>query len=204
MPSRNVLKLDIADTYYHVYARGANKSSVFIEETDKMFFLSLFERYLSKDKVKNRLGEAYPNYRNQVALLAYCLMPNHFHLLIHQNDQGTMAQFMKSLLTSYSRYFNRKYKRTGPLFESRYKANNIDTDAYLHHISRYIHMNPRYWLRYEYSSLRFYLKPQESPVWLQPQPIIKLFKNPNDYLEFLKSYNDEKDILKEVKHNLAD
>ena len=69
-------------------------------------------------------------------------MPNHIHLLVYQHQPQAMAQFMRSVLTSYSRYFNKRYKRSGSLFESRYKASLISDDAYLEHISRYIHLNP--------------------------------------------------------------
>lgn len=168
-----------------------------------MKFLKLFERYLSLQEMRNDLGVSYPNYYNRLELVAFCLMPNHFHLLIYQRRQGVMAEFMRSLLTSYSMYFNKKYKRSGALFESRYKASLISDDAYLEHITRYIHLNPRHWRNYEYSSLPYYLQ-QISDAWVRPTRVTKLFATPEEYLEFLQDYTQNKEMLDILKHELAD
>jgi len=158
MPSRNIIRFDSPDSYYHVYSRGSNKQQLFLDYADYMYFEKLFARYLSKKATLDKNGLAYPNYNGHIELSTYCLMNNHFHLLIYQTDVGVMTKFMRSLMTSYGRYFNLKYKRTGPVFESRYKAAQITSQGYLEHISRYIHLNPRYWERYAYSSLKYYKK----------------------------------------------
>lgn len=203
MPSRNALKKDIAESFYHVYARGSNKQPIFIEPSDYDYFLKLFARYLSTKQTENKAGRLYPQFSGQIDLLAFCLMGNHFHLLLYQTEEGFMPAFMRSLMTSYSKYFNLKYRRTGPLFESRYKAARITSQSYLEHISRYIHLNPRYWKRYRYSSLRYYLdtKPGE---WLKPEKITSLFKGKTKYMAFLEDYEDHKQMLEEIKHELAD
>ena len=67
-------------------------------------------------------------------------MDNHFHLLFYQKDRSTLSALMKSVMVACSAYFNRKYKRTGPLFENRFKATLVNKDAYLLHVSRYIHL----------------------------------------------------------------
>ena len=203
MPSRNVVKQDVADSFYHVYARGLNKQRIFRDQNDFVKFLKLFERYLSLEEVKNQVGISFPNYGNRVELNAFCLMPNHFHLLVYQRQQGAMTQFMRSLLTSYSMYFNKKYKRTGPLFESRYKASRISDDAYLEHISRYVHLNPREWRYYEYSSLPYYLQ-QISDEWIHPRRILSQFTTPAEYLEFVQDYVQHKEMLEILKVELAD
>lgn len=113
-----------------------------------------------------------------------------------------MTEFMRSLLTSYSMYFNKKYKRSGPLFESRYKASLISEDAYLEHISRYIHLNPRDWREYEYSSLPYYLH-QITDEWIKPKRIMELFSNPQDYLHFVEDYEKNKEMMDILKHELA-
>lgn len=125
MPSRNAIKIDVSDSYYHVYARGASKASIFLDEGDYHFFLGLFSRYLEQGIKLSPAGVACPNFTGRIKLLAYCLMANHFHLLIYQREEGDMASFMRCVMTSYSRYFNHKYKRTGSLFESRYKASHL-------------------------------------------------------------------------------
>ncbi len=203
MPSRNVTKYDVEHSFYHIYARGTNKQPIFLVAHDYAYFVNLFARYLSKAPAIKRQKEPYPHYYNQLELLAYCLMQNHFHLLVYQVDLGAMSAFMKSLMTSYSLYFNRKYRRTGSLFESRYKAAMIDADNYLQHISRYIHLNPRFWKRFPYSSLQLYIRGNE-PEWLMSEKVLGLFESRHSYLEFVEDYEAHKQMLAEIKHELAD
>lgn len=203
MPSRNIIKVNIPDSYYHVYARGTNKQKLFLEAADYKYFLSLFERYLSQKPISDRMGVVYPHFYGRIELLAYCLMQNHFHLLFYQVEVTAMEKLMRSIMTSYSRYFNIKYKRTGPLFESRYKASLLDQDAYLQHISRYIHLNPRNWQTYRHSSLRYY-KSDDVPEWLKPAKVLALFSGGGDYMDFVADYEQHKQMLDELKYHLAD
>jgi len=202
MPSRNVLKDDVSESYYHVYFRGGNRSRIFRDATDFEKMLQLFARYLSLKEVKNSAGLSFPNYHYRLELAAFCLMPNHVHLLIYQRQQGAMTEFMRSLLTSYSMYFNKRYKRSGPLFESRYKASRITEDSYLEHITRYIHLNPRHWREYEYSSLPYYLQ-QITDEWIEPKRIIEIFSGPDEYLRFVEDYEQNKEMTDILKHELA-
>jgi putative transposase len=202
MPSRNVLKEDVAETFYHVYFRGGNRSRIFREAADFEKMLRLFARYLSLEEVKNSAGLSFPNYYNKLVLVSFCLMSNHVHLLLYQRQQHAMTEFMRSLLTSYSMYFNKKYKRSGPLFESRYKASMITDDSYLEHITRYIHLNPRQWRDYEYSSLPYYLH-QVTDEWIKPDRILELFSTPTEYLAFVEDYEQNKEMLDILKHELA-
>ena len=204
MPSRNVLKIDIPESYYHIYARRASKEPLFVNDGDYRYFIELFKRYLSEEVILDKTGVGYTKYQNQINLLAFCLMSNHFHLLVYQKDIGYMTKLMRGIMTSYSRYFNLKYKRTGSLFESRYKASRIDTQQYLEHISRYIHLNPRYWQRYEYSSISFYKGSEQTPDWINTNLILGLFKSTEDYIKFLKDNKDHKQMLDEIKYELAD
>lgn len=202
MPRRNVQKSDIAETYYHAYARGTSKQPIFLDTSDFKYFIGLFERYLSlQPKIgKSHLG--YPHFHGKVELLAYCLMNNHFHLLLYQKVEGSMSLFMKSVMSSYCMYFNLKYKKSGSIYESTYKASLINSDSYLSHISRYIHLNPRYWQRYKYSSLKYYLS-LESVEWLDMAKVKELFSGPDEYMDFLKDYEGQMEILHELKHELA-
>lgn len=202
MPRRNVIKQDVPDSYQHIYARGHSRHKIFVDEQDYLMFLTLLQRYLSAEEARDAYGVPYPNFYNKLELLAYCLMPNHIHLLIYQRQPRAMAQLMQSVLTSYSRYFNKKYKRSGSLFESRYKASMISDDSYLEHISRYIHLNPRNWQDYEYSSLSYYLH-QDTVSWIRPKRIIDSFSTPAEYLAFLENYAEQKKLLEIIKHELA-
>jgi len=202
MPSKNILKQDVPESYYHVYFRGGNRSRIFRDAADFERILQLFARYLSLEETRNSAGLSFPNYYNKIELVAFCLMPNHVHLLIYQRQQGAMTEFMRSLLTSYSMYFNKRHKRSGPLFESRYKASRISDDSYLEHITRYIHLNPRQWRDYEYSSLPYYLH-QVSDEWITPNRILDLFSDPDEYLQFVEDYEQNKEMMDILKHELA-
>ena len=202
MPGRNILKDDVADCYYHVYARGVNKEKIFKDSADFSFFLSLLSRYLSPSDTSTYRGLAYAKLHASMELLAYCLMQNHFHLLVYQIDQGTMTRLMRGVMTSYSHYFNTKYERTGPLFETRYRASRIQDDSYLLHISRYIHLNPLDWRRYEYSSFGSYTNAHR-PDWLMPAKIQSLFGTAEAYIQFIQDYEERRDELEVLKHALA-
>jgi len=203
MPSRNIVKQYANDSYYHIYSRGVNKELIFREPTDYHFFLSILRRYLSPDNIKNKSYKIYPKFEG-LQLISFCLMPNHLHLLIYQNDSKTIEKFMRSIITTYVMYFNKKYDRQGPLFQSKYKASLIDHDAYLHHISRYIHLNPPKWRSYPYSSLA-YIMGEKNAAWVKPKLLLGLFDNNKEkYLDFIKDYEDQKEMLDELKWELAD
>ncbi len=117
------------------------------------------------------------NFQEQIELLAFCLMPNHFHLLIRQSNPESMESFMRSVVTRYSMYFNKRYERVGKLFQGHYKACLVDDENYLLHLSRYIHINP---LEYEnnlknaYSSYRNYLGLIKTE-WVKPELVLSFF-----------------------------
>ena len=202
MPSRNVLKVDIPDSYYHIYARGASRQEIFREAADYYVFLELFRRYLSPEEIKDSAGIPYTKLHDDIELLCYCLMPNHFHLLAYQINEHAMQRLMRGVMTAYSRYFNKKYDRSGGLFESRYKASRISSDEYLMHITRYIHLNPKRWRNYPYSSLRSYVEANDTD-WLQERRIIELYKSRASYLEFVEDYEAVKESLAMIKAELA-
>ncbi len=202
MPLKNSLKQDVEESYYHIYSRGVNRTPIFLSHGDYVVFLSLLKRYLSVKPSKNENRVPYPHFYNEVELLAFCLMPTHFHLLVYQYNQTSMQNFMRALMTSYSMYFNKKYKRSGPVFEGRYRAVLIDSEPYIMHISRYIHLNPDGWLTYPYSSLAYY-KNELSAEWLRPERIRNLFGSQDEYLNFVTDYEDYKKQLDVVKENLA-
>lgn len=203
MPSRNVVKADIPNTFYHVYARGHGRMVIFREDQDYKVFFNLIKRYLNTKIENDPYGIPYTNLHGRIELTCYCLMPNHFHMLLYQINEHAMPRLMRGIMTSYSRYFNKKYDLSGALFETTYKASIVTLDNYLIHISRYIHINPKNWHTYNYSSLPFYLG-QKPPAWLQPKRITGLFSSSNEYEIFLADYEDYKDALDEIKHELAD
>lgn len=202
MPGRNVYKEYVVESYYHIYNRGVNKADIFLDDKDYTVFLSLLKRYLGADIEKRPNRELRPNYQKQIELLAFCLMNNHFHLFIYQQPAEAIKDFMKSLSISYSMYFNNRYKRIGPLFQQRYKAIRITDDSQLLHLTRYIHMNPKGYQDYEWSSINFYLGRKQAS-WMRPQRVLELFDG-QDYAKFLDEYKEKRQELKDLKNELAD
>jgi len=120
------LRIQYPDAYYHVTCRGNEQRAIFLNSEDQKEFFRLLSRSLEIFSVR---------------LLAYALMPNHFHLLVC-TPKGNLSEFMRHFNISYTGAFNRKYKRSGHLYQGRYKAFLIDRNNYLLEVSRYIHLNP--------------------------------------------------------------
>ncbi len=204
MPVRNTVRCPSPNTYFHVYNRGVEKRQIFLDGEDYEFFLNLLNRRLCTVPTVNKTGKPYPHFRPQVTLLAYCLMPNHFHLVFHQaEDHEALSKLMASISVAYTMYFNRKHKRRGTLFETRFKASAIYDDSYLQHITRYVHLNPREYRTWPHSSYQAYLTPATCPDWLDPQPILSLFHSTASYIRFVDDYQAMHAQLETLKHELA-
>lgn len=96
-----------------------------------------------------------------------------------------------------------KHRRSGSLFEGNFKASRIDEDAYFSHITRYIHLNPRSWKYFKYSSINYYRKGKE-PEWLNTNKVMETFDSRQDYMNFVYDYEDHRNMLEEIKYDLAD
>lgn len=160
MPSRHSIKTYAPNSFYHVYNRGVEKRDIFLEEIDYAVLLSYLKTYLmpkDEDTLRNIIANPLSgwrekdmalrelrlnNFSDSIEFMAFCLMKNHYHMLIRQENETAMDQFMNSLWTRYTMYFNRKYKRVGPLFQDVYKAVLVETEEQLLHLTRYIHLNP--------------------------------------------------------------
>ena len=223
MPSKNLVKINIENGYYHIYNRGVEKRIIFEDEQDYKVFLGYLKEYLSPPprpediiKIFTLQGSTFKgiarqpnNYYQKIELVAYCLMPNHFHLLIKQITKDSMSSFMKSLATRYSMYFNKRYDRVGPLFQNIYKASSVTDENYLLHLSRYIHLNPSEYskdLINAYSSYADYLK-KRNTSWIKPGVVLQYFDNAkpdffkmtNSYKDFVEKYQkDSENILGEL------
>jgi putative transposase len=113
--------------YYHIYNRGCGRENIFRESENYLYLLRLVQKKL-------------PQF--QVTFIAYCLMPNHYHFLLRQNTDISVGNFVQSVFNSYSKAFNKRYKRSGTLFEGPFQAKHINKQEYLIHLCRYIHRNP--------------------------------------------------------------
>lgn len=135
------------EEFYHVYNRGTDKRKIFLAKGDYARFVALL--YLCNqarriELTKSGIADAFNVVRDEqlVSIVAYCLMPNHFHLLLREKAEGGISLFMQKLTTAYTMYFNRKYGRSGGLFESTFKARHASEDTYLKYLIAYIHLNP--------------------------------------------------------------
>ncbi len=138
--------------YYHIYNRGTDKRIIFMDQKDRNRFMVLLHLCNSTIPVDIsnliREGLTFTELMDievsdrLVDIGAYCLMDNHFHLLVREKQENGISFFMQKLLTAYSMYFNKKYKRTGGLFEGTFKATHVNNDVYLKYLFAYIHLNP--------------------------------------------------------------
>jgi putative transposase len=159
------LRVEYPGAYYHVINRGNNQENIFRNDRDKEKFLE----YLKK--VSERFS---------IIIHTYCLMSNHFHLLV-QTPQPNLSVTMQWINVSYATYFNRKRGRHGHLFQGRFKAILIDADEYLKHLSRYIHLNPvrakmvRTPSKYLWSSYAAFIGKIKAPPFLETGRLLSNF-----------------------------
>lgn len=183
MPSRNVIKQYLEGGFYHVYNRGVEKRTIFENPLDYKMFLSYLKNYLLPPYPEQVRPVRESKIFEEIQLICYCLMPNHFHLLVKQKTQFAIVSFMRRITNAYTKYFNDRYKRVGPLFQGRYKAVLVTEEPYLLHLTRYIHLNPtelspKYrsnLLEYHYSSYGEYLEKRKT-LWVHPEEILGFFK----------------------------
>ena len=152
MPSKNKEKLLVEDGIYHAYNRGYNKNAVFRSHHDYHMFRYLLRKYLEPGfKIKREIfisGVEFidfvaPNHLyEEIDVFAYCLMSNHFHLLIKQRTRQGMSKLMNRVLGSYSRYFGQKYNIIGSAWQGTYKAVKVEGEKQFTRVFAYIHENP--------------------------------------------------------------
>ncbi len=202
MPSRFVVKHYSPKSYYHIYSRGLGGGDLFRDETDFVALTDILKRYLGRKQLRDPSRRAYKHYRDQIDLVAYCLMSNHLHLLLYQKDEKATIDFMRSLLTSYAMYFNLRHKHRGNIFHGRYRASNIKNKDDLTAVSRYIHLTPIDYGAYPHSSYSIFTGAQKAD-WLAPQHVLKVFKDGPSYSSYVGDYSDYKRSIDGLKPNLA-
>ncbi|RJQ36568.1 hypothetical protein C4559_04860 [Candidatus Microgenomates bacterium] len=193
--------------YYHIYNRGVEKRNIFANRWDYLRFLETLSFY-RKTPLPMKLSDFRRNpirrreikgQKEIVKILCYCLMPNHFHLLIQQIEENGITIFLKKITDSYTRFYNTKHNRIGPLFQGSFRAKLIETDEYLLQLSKYIHRNPAslsQWRNnislYPYSSYNYYFSPEEH-LFCRKDFILSYFSNKNNNLNY-KTFVEENDI----------
>lgn len=174
-----------ANEYYHILNRGNDRNTIFFEKENYHFFLLRLQKY------RKRYGPK---------LIAYCLMPNHFHLILHEKNGGSIHRCMHALGTSYTKAINKRYQRTGHLFQGPFKKVRIKTNNQLLHLSRYIHLNPveadivKQPENWEHSSYREYVGLRCGND-LQMDIILKQFNEPYTYSNFVMNELEDENMV---------
>lgn len=199
--------------YYHIFNRGVEKRDIFLDSREYnrfLFLLLILQGDVYFDHI-GRLADSFGQHGQHsmsaivdikkeveqnriVELVAFALMPNHYHLILGELKDGGVSKFMQRLGNGYTKYFNIKHERKGHLFGSKFHSRLIDTNEYLLHLSSYIHKNPRElagWKNrehlYTWSSLQDYLKQNRWDSLLNQSIILEQFRDQKEYAQFVKT-----------------
>lgn len=205
--------------YYHLYNRGTDKRIIFLDDADHERFVTLL--YLSNSGIPIHRSDYGTRMHKDLFLVsremtlvdigAYCLMPNHFHILLREHSEGGVSMFMQKLLTAYAMYFNKKYARTGTLFEGPFRGAHVERNDYLKYLFAYIHLNPigiidagwknkkilnksiaeKFLAEYPYSSFRDYAHadtPRREAAILNKLAFPQYFEQPREFKEYLQEW----------------
>lgn len=205
----------VNDHFYHIYNRGVEKRTIFENRRDHDRFLKTLQYYQLAGP-KPRFSKFFVNksFKPELAekiveIIAYCLMPNHFHLLIKQLKDRGISEFLSKLSNSYTKYYNTKHTRVGPLLQGEFKAVLIESEEQLTHVSRYVHLNPyvSFLVKdlnfYEWSSYGDYIGKTNNGL-CNKEVVLSLFKSPQDYEKFILDHADYAQRLEIIKHQLID
>lgn len=220
MPYRNTPL--VVGEIYHVFNRSIARQLIFKNQKDHQRIIDVINFYrfnklplryshysrLSKDH-KSQFDEDFLiNSKPILNIIAYCIMPNHFHFLLQPVIKNGISDFMRNVQNSYSKYYNTKYERTGSLFQSMFKAVRIETNEQLLHVCRYIHLNPvtAYLLEidrlveYPWSSFRNYLLDSQNESFVSPELVLDQFKSREIYKKFVFDQEDYQRKLDGIRH----
>ena len=210
--------------YYHVFNRGVERRPIFTNDRDYKRALATltyyrsssppvrFSKFLttpidSKAELVKRLAASPLD----VSLVSYCLMPNHFHFLVQQLSENGVPKFVSKFSNSYTKYFNTKHSRVGPLLQGNFKAVLVESEEQLLHLSRYIHINPvvsslvkrNELSTYRWSSFNEYLTHISSGI-VDPTSVMFRFPNSQKYLDFCQNHLNYAQELERIKHLTID
>lgn len=220
MPYRKVVFA--SNEIYHILNRGVAQAPIFLSSIDYRRFLQLFDFYRYEDphlsfshynrlsiEEKEKFMEKQKSKNLFLAeILAYCLMPNHFHFLLKQTGNKGIPTMLANCQNGYAKYFNIKHKRVGPLFQSMFKAIRIENDEQFLHVSRYIHLNPstsylveiKDLASYPWSSYQHFINTNPNISLCKLEPVLSLGGGKEKYKKFVLSQADYQRKLNVIKH----
>ena len=209
----------VNEEHYHIFNRGVARQPTFLNKNDyKQALLTLsYYRFTSPLVRLSRFKEFSQEERNRIALnmqkkkkfaeiISFVFMPNHFHLLLKQTVNNGISHFLSKFTNSYTKYFNTKYNRVGPVFQGVFKSVHVESDEQLIHLSRYIHLNPvvsaivdeQSLLSYSWSSFPEFLA-EQSDLILRDS-VLEHFQTAEYYKKFVFDNIDYGKKLEEIKH----
>lgn len=223
MPARTIPF--VTEEYYHLFNRGVNKQPIFLEakEYNRAINSLRYYRYTETPMRYSHFATLSSNDRKQIweklkagdsrriDIIAYCLMPNHYHLLVKQCVGGGIDHFMGDWQKSLAKYHNTRYGRIGPVFQGRFRAVRIESDEQLLHLSRYIHLNPysSYVVKrldqlahYKWSPLREFIMAGKEVC--NPLTVLDHFSNRSAYRQFVFDYGGYQRTLRDIRHLLIE
>lgn len=200
--------------YYHIFNRGVDKMNIFRNSYGfQRFHKTMLYYQILGPKPRFSLFAPTTNLIDKnkkiVEIICFCLMPNHFHFLLKQLVDGGITEFISKLSNSYTKYFNIKHKRVGPLFQGEFKSVLVESNEQLLHLSRYIHLNPlvsgliKDLGNYSWSSYPEYTELSTQNICAK-EIILNQFKSPKDYQKFILDQADYGKELEFIKHQLIE
>lgn len=200
--------------YYHVYNRGVEKRKIFLDANDhkrfqRLLFVANSDQPVVFKLIQGLTLDEIKRGPQIVAIGAYVLMDNHFHLLVRETKENGISEFLQKITTGYTMYFNKKNNRVGSLFQGTFKAEHVDNDEYLKYLYAYIHLNPvkliepgwkekgihdltkakKYLEEYRYSSYEDYaVEKRNESVVLSPAEFPEYFEKEGDFAKFVEEW----------------
>lgn len=205
----------VTDEIYHIFNRGVARFPIFTDRRDYNRFLETVyyyqfqgpkPRFSQLDRFKD---SKFEKNKKIIEFICYCLMPNHYHFLIKQLQENGISEFINKISNSYTKYFNTKHNRVGPLFQGQFKAVRIESEEQFIHVSRYIHLNPiasfliKELKEYNWSSYPNYIGLQSDKICIKEQ-ILSIFKTPQKYEQFVLDQVEYAQSLERIKHLAID
>lgn len=211
MYHRHEMRLHAPGEYFHVFDRGVQKQAIFQIEADYVRFLFLILTFQGEFTIKNISREIKESVQSRtlhineeleqeilkdrmVELILFCLMPNHFHLMVRELEEGGLSKYMHRVLTAYVKYFNLRHDKSGYLFQGKYKDVHVKNDRQLMHTSAYIHKHPREigWVEkehlYTWSSYQDCIAENRFGKLLVPDIVTERYRNEKgSYREFVST-----------------
>ena len=214
----------IIGQYYHIFNRGIDGMTIFKETSNYSRFMELLSYYnhVNPNKTFSVYSKSIPSIQQKilsslnskkqlVEILCFCLMPNHYHLILHQSQDNGISTFLRIIQNAYAKYFNTKYKRSGPLMQSAFQVRLLDSDEKLYHVSRFVHLNPStanlvqtdQLQDYSMSSYPSYIG-KTSLSFISTSLIQNNFHTRNNYKKFVIDQADYQKELKHIKDQIID